>query len=482
MPRAHRFAVPACLRILPLAALLLAAACSDSSINLPEGPPPPPTFDPEHLLTDAELATEEDPFAPGENPTWAAWAAANVQPVRSLTSSRHDDLQFLKTTIGGRRIVQLGESGHGVREFNLAKVRLIRFLHQEMGFDVIAFESGFFECDLANRRISARTAEETMRGCIFGVWHTHEVRALFDYVKETQGTARPLRLAGFDTQISASTAREAPAFLRDVLAPLDTAWARRAFVLDSTYIDLLYTFIGGAPTLAERAERSREMDALHRLTARYDSLHAFLAAREAQVAAANPADPALAKVARQTVYGRVRYLAQGLADPSSDAAWIARDEGMAANITFLANEQYAGKKVIVWAHNTHIQHDRASVDAERGRPGPEPPSMGHWVAARHRAELYTVGLFMYRGRAAFNGGAPYGILPPVSGSLESILYRTRKKHVFLDLLHQPRGEGNDWMWRQIDARAWGLYAEEQVIRDQYDGILFVHAVNPPNYL
>ena len=47
--------------------------------------------------------------------------------------------------------MQLGESGHGVAEFNHAKVRLIKFLHQQMGFDVIAFESGLFECFNADR-------------------------------------------------------------------------------------------------------------------------------------------------------------------------------------------------------------------------------------------------------------------------------------------------------------------------------------------
>ena len=54
--------------------------------------------------------------------------------------------------------MQLGESGHGVREFNLAKVRLIRFLHEEMGFDVLAFESGLFECWQAERMHSSNAS------------------------------------------------------------------------------------------------------------------------------------------------------------------------------------------------------------------------------------------------------------------------------------------------------------------------------------
>lgn len=96
--------------------------------------------------------------------------------------------------IGARRIVQLGESGHGVADFNHAKVRLIKYLHEAMGFDVIAFESAVFECYSADARAATSAAASTMRDCIFGVWHTDEVVPLFEYIKSTHATSRPLRL------------------------------------------------------------------------------------------------------------------------------------------------------------------------------------------------------------------------------------------------------------------------------------------------
>ena len=124
---------------LRFAALVLVLACSDSPAGLPS------PSDPEALLTDMQLTTLQDTVEVSADPAWDQWVRSNHYTVRSLTSTRTDDLQFLKKVIGNRRLVQLGESGHGVREFNIAKVRLIRFLHEEMGFDVIAFESGLFE-------------------------------------------------------------------------------------------------------------------------------------------------------------------------------------------------------------------------------------------------------------------------------------------------------------------------------------------------
>ena len=71
------------------------------------------------------------------------WLRVNVDPIRSVDPSDTDfsDLAPLKSAIGDSRIVMLGEQTHGDGTTFLAKTRLIQFLHQEMGFDVIAFRS-----------------------------------------------------------------------------------------------------------------------------------------------------------------------------------------------------------------------------------------------------------------------------------------------------------------------------------------------------
>jgi erythromycin esterase len=116
------------------------------------------------------------------------WIQSNHQAIRSANPSDTDfsDLQFLKQAIGDRRVVQLGESAHGTAEFSSMKVRLIKFLHEEMGFDVVAFESGLFDCYRANERMDSRSAYQTMRDCTFGVWHTAEAAALFEYLQSTR--------------------------------------------------------------------------------------------------------------------------------------------------------------------------------------------------------------------------------------------------------------------------------------------------------
>jgi erythromycin esterase len=170
------------------------------------------------------------------------WLQDNHVAIRSSDPSDTDfsDLQFLKPLIGQKRVVQLGESAHGTAEFSSVKTRLIKFLHQEMGFEVVAFESGLFDCFRANERMDFRSAAQAMRACTAGVWNTTEVLALFEHIKSSRSTPRPLFLAGFDIQRTGSRAEfDRPAQLRQTIAVFDPLLAEEAFALDQEWVQTL---------------------------------------------------------------------------------------------------------------------------------------------------------------------------------------------------------------------------------------------------
>jgi erythromycin esterase len=107
---------------------------------------------------------------------------------------------------------------------------------------------------------------------------------------------------------------------------------------------------------------------------------------------------------------------------------------MANNLEFLLRELYPGKKIIVWGHNFHSQHDNAAIPPKPNVfPGVRVRSMGHWVVQRHRKELYTIGIFMQQGRAANNARQVFEIAPAKPGSLEAIFSQAGRKYLFLDL-------------------------------------------------
>lgn len=55
------------------------------------------------------------------------------------------DLEPLRDLVGDSRVVAIGESAHGVREFYRLRDRLVRYLVAELGFTALALESGFPE-------------------------------------------------------------------------------------------------------------------------------------------------------------------------------------------------------------------------------------------------------------------------------------------------------------------------------------------------
>jgi erythromycin esterase len=350
-------------------------------------PEPRPAEDMTRLLTDAELALPHDSVAVAENPIVSEWVRTNAHAVRSLGATAFSDLRFLEPVLAGKRIVQLGESGHGVAEFDMAKVRLIKFLHESLGYDVLAFESSIYECDRAQRNVATLSAFDLMRGCIFGVWHASETLPLFEYIKQTQSTPHPLILAGFDEQTSSSSVSARPAFFRSLIAPIDSAYARRVYETDSVFLARVRG--AGAATIAS--------DYRDRYIAFYDSLATFLGSHRKDIDAAHRDDPHAAAIARQTALSMKVFVNQLSVGPTGDGTKI-RDRGMADNLDFLLDSIYPGKKFINWAHNFHVQA-RAGTDF-RDTTKSAQRTMGTWVADRHRRELYTVGLFMYRGSAA----------------------------------------------------------------------------------
>lgn len=149
---------------------------------------------------------------------------------------------------------------------------------------------------------------------------------------------------------------------------------------------------------------------------------------------------------------------------------------MVDNIDFLLNRLYPEEKIIIWAHNSHTCHNGAAI------PGGLANSTGKWIVRSHRPELYTIGLYMYRGKAATNGRVVCDVTRAMSDSIESVLYLTRREYCFVDMLEQTPNDGNSWMYESVYAKGWGTTNWPLVPRNQYDAILFIHTVSPPTYI
>ena len=431
----------------------------DTSVKaaaLPEIVSPPRPLPSQVLATDAAAALAPDAI-PAVKGSWREDVRNRAHVIRSLFSDDFADLQFLKPVLARRRLVLLGESSHGVAEFNWMKARLVRFLHREMGFDVLAFESSLSGCDVADKAIGNATPEEVMRACIFGVWHSTETLGLFQYLDGERKAGRRITLAGFDTQNSGTARPEVSQRLQSMVATVDPALAQ---VLADAEMRLTATRSGpaGEDTLA--------------LVPRYRDAATLLTHNRATLLQRDP--PAAVDLAIQELKSRAQFASQLSHGASVEGSRI-RDAAMADNLEFLLDRMYPGRKIVVWAHNTHIAKSQHGVA--------EPRAMGAWIAKRRDpSEVYSLGLYMGRGVGAMNDRKPYEIKAPAAGSFEAVLANGGWRMSFVDFSGAAPGPGSDWIFSPVAAREWGMRAVTLVPAAAYDGVIYLDTVTPPEYM
>ena len=410
---------------------------------------------------------------------WAndhAYSLSSIQPEtfdgQKIPANKFDDLEMLKPLLHDKRIVFLGESSHGVAQFNLAKTRLIQFLHQDMGYNVLAFESGMGNVMNAQGQIDKQAALQTMKDAIFGVWWTKETLPLFDYAKSTQATEQPLVLTGFDIQ-------QQGAFTNG-------DWLQNP--------KLAQQFNEAEKQLAEWSS-GKDLKGYQKVKTTiidvYKQVKSQIQIKEKELQAAYPKEPHIVKLMDRTLADRIRLADEYIEltiqsnidiEQNNIESFLQtmewRDQAMMENLLWLAEEVYPTEKFIVWAHNDHIRKAQSDV---MGSPYPV-KLMGERLPDIYKKYSYVLGLYMTSGETANNMGEPMPVLPPVKGSIEDILSSTNKPYTFIDLRNRQNERGNSWMFEPRLSYSWGMIQESLVPRDQYDGILLIDQVNKPTYI
>lgn len=404
---------------------------------------------------------------PPPSPASVEWVARHSIELRSIDPAETEfgDLQPLKGLIGEARIVLLGEQSHGDGAAFLTKTRLIKFLHQEMGFDVLAFESGLYDCRRAWQAFRiARPPRDAAELGIFGIWTgSREVQPLLQYLGDQAATDRPLELAGFDDQLTARAAREHLVDdVRQVLShlaadALDTA--KR-----STLVDSLALLARGEP-LGDRRE-------------------AFQAACTAAHQALRPPAGGNAPADRERAFWAqffrsIRTYADHTEDRGTNAETVnLRDRQMAENLAWLANVQYPGRKLIVWAASRHNLFNPQIIRGPDGKLFYDGvTAMGHELRSLiDRDEMFSIGFTAWEGEAAPWFAAPRRIPPARTGSLEDICQRTGKDNLLLPL--KNLGADGGWLAAPLESRPLGYSPMTADWTQVFDAMVFNRKMTP----
>ncbi len=126
-----------------------------------------------------------------------------------LESGNFKNFSSLKKELAGVKIVSLGEGNHYMGSTFKTKVAMIKYLHDSLGFNVIAFESGLYDGKVTNDSLQTnRLSQKVFFDGLFGVWRCEEVKHLYDFLTENKNQEKnPFDFVGIDNQLIGNSKR-----------------------------------------------------------------------------------------------------------------------------------------------------------------------------------------------------------------------------------------------------------------------------------
>lgn len=394
--------------------------------------------------------------------------------------NNHDFTGFesMKDVLQDVEIILLGEQSHGEATAYETKIKLIKYLHQEMGFDIIAFESDFYACDKAWKELNAekkgQDARLAMGKGITLVWSAvHELKPLTNYIEQQVNSDNPLELAGFDNQMIGRYSAET--YLNDL-----TDFLKK---LDNSILETEdWKHFESSLILVQNSLRTGDFKGKYTEAATQRDL-AYLE-ELIQILSQKTDDPR-ASFWQQTLKNTKSFLSDMYLKTDN------RDLRMADNLMWL-KAQNPGKKIICWGATSHFLYNAEKIKMKgllyqmAANYYKKQPMMGQYLKDKYGDKVYSIGFIAHEGE--FGLWRRRKLKPADENSLEYLLGQTIYDNCFLPfdgLTFAPlwsRPLGNAYMKNDISEVMDGVIFNRIMRSPKLDNNFFLDIIPENKYI
>jgi erythromycin esterase len=408
---------------------------------------------------------------------------SNAQPTKDeilagLTEIKSIDIlddnftgyEVLSQKIGDARIVLLGEQTHGHGTTFTAKNKIIKYLVEKNGFDVVAFESGFFELNkIWDSDLGLTEKIDKVKSEIYPLWTaSEELNPFFDFVKSTNENGKRLDLTGFDCKHDMTYGQkyyssDFNSFLTNNKLPIVESLDYVKFkpILDNL-IKLKLNFNEDAKSKPKPEELklfNRVLDSIQsQLTRLPKTPESELWRQELN---------SLKMQARNT------WIASNL---KGVARLAVRDSAMAENLIWLANNKYKNRKIIVWAASYHIAKEKQELTF-KGVDTKSVEIMGSMINLRLPNQVFSLGFVSPEGNYGEWYRQKFMTYPinRTANSIEKIISSLcLYDYAFIDF--KKTSNKDKFLMAGIS------YGESKAVWNRvFDGLFYIKVMSPPTY-
>ncbi|MFN7913089.1 MAG: erythromycin esterase family protein [Bacteroidota bacterium] len=366
--------------------------------------------------------------------------------IKSYSSDDYNDLKFLNNYIKDKRIVYLGESTHYAKEITLFKNRIIKYLHENLNFEILAIESPMAEMKFLIDVNRPKEIDSIIKNGTLRMFHNEDFKATLDY-----SISNKLNLVGLDIQIQSK--KVINEYLRNGFNQVVPDSIIRSLIqLDSIFL------------ISDLTQKNKLRKKLYEMYEKTIKLY-------------NSSLKTEQLTLNQKIFVRVlenrKFLTSSYGKNYSSTI---RDSLMAENLNWYYKNVYKNKKIIVWAHNYHIMKNYPTIYNSNSK------IMAAEVDSEIAQQSYNIGIYCYSGKVLFNSKIRK-IDKPSKGSLEFILKQSGYEITYLDVSNPEDFKSCSWYYKPVAALYNGFKVDDRfIIKDCFDAIVSLKKVQPTKIL